>query len=142
MLRGYQSAAPHLILWGCVYADTYAFAYFQPSKSGLAWLIVVPLAIIGDMAIALRDRVDRRVWTVVLVPIVAFLALILATITIMRPYDPRQMSMAVVGGGTLVLSGLWLRRRDHGSVEGHTRRSDPPVVSVSHHGHAECAAGR
>lgn len=157
MLRGYQSAAPHLILWGWVYAGTYAFAYFQPGKSGLAWLIVVPLTIFGDMAIAWRDRGDRRVWTGVLVPIVAFMALILATITIMRPHDPRQMSafvplaiawvyiaigtvlgrrmifagialggltmlgycflhtwfmlwMAVVGGGTLVLSGLWLRR--------------------------------
>jgi hypothetical protein len=157
MLRGYQSAAPHLILWGCVYAATYAFTFFLPHRSGMAWLVVVPLTVIGDLAIAWHDRNDRRPWTVVAVPVAAFLALILATIAIMRPHDPRQMSafvplavawayitigsvlglrmivagialgaltafgyfflypwfllwMAVVGGGTLVLSGLWLRR--------------------------------
>jgi hypothetical protein len=157
MLRGYQSAAPHLILWGCVYAATYAFTYFRPGHGGLAWLAVVPLAVIGDVVIAWYDRGDRCTWTVVLVPPVAFLALIIATIAIMQPHDPRQMGafvplavawvyiligslfglrmvfagialggatlfgyfflytwfmlwMAAVGGGTLVLSGLWLRR--------------------------------
>jgi hypothetical protein len=157
MLRGYQSAAPDLILWGCVYAATYAFTFFRPYLSGVAWLVVVPLTVIGDVAIAWHDRDDRRLWSVVAVPVAAFLALILATIAIMRPHDPRQMSafvplavawayitigsilglrmivagialgaltacgyfflypwfllwMAVVGGGTLVLSGLWLRR--------------------------------
>jgi hypothetical protein len=157
MLRGYQSAAPHLILWGCVYTGTYGFSYFQPCQAGLAWMIVIPLAFIGDVALARRDRGDRSAWTVVPVLIVAFLAFIAATAAIMRPHDPSQMGafvplavawayvsagtrlgprvifagialgaltmvgyfclhawfipwMAVVGGGTLVLSGLWLRK--------------------------------
>jgi len=157
VLRGYQSAAPHLILWGCVYAATYSFSYFQPMHGGLAWLIVVPLALIGDVAISWRDRPDRADRLLMPVMIATFLAFIVATTAIMRPHDPRQMSafvpllvaclyialglrlglritlagvalggltlfgyfalhpwfmlwMAAVGGGTLVLSGLWLRR--------------------------------
>jgi hypothetical protein len=157
MLRGYQSAAPHLILWGCVYAATYILTFFRPQQSGIAWLVVVPLTIIGDVAIAWRDRADRRPWIVVGVPVAAFVALIVATIAIMQPHDPRQMGafvplavawayitigsllglrmivagialgaltafgyfflytwfllwMAVVGGGTLVVGGIWLRQ--------------------------------
>jgi hypothetical protein len=157
VLRGYQSAAPHLIVWGCVYAATYMFSYFYPRQSGLAWLIVVPLALAGDMVIAWRDRAGRTGWTMVPVLIIAFVAFVIATGAIMRPRDPRQMGafvplavawayiamgtrlghrimwlgialgaltlfgffalqawfllwMAAVGGGTLVISGLWMRR--------------------------------
>ena len=157
MLRGYQSAAPHLVLWGCVYAATYTFSYFQPSHVGLAWLIVTPLALIGDVAISWRDRPDRADLFLMPVMIAAFLAFIVATFAIMRPHDPRQTAafvplavawayvvlgaclgwriafagialgaltvagyfaanawfmlwMAAVGGGTLLLSGYFLRR--------------------------------
>ena len=157
LLHGYQSAAPHLILWGCVYAATYTVSYFEPTRSGLAWLIIMPLAIAGDVAIAWRKRTAQTDWIMVPVMIVAFLAFIIATAAIMRPHDPRQTAafvplavawayvvlgihlgwritfagialgvltvfgyftphdwfmlwMAAVGGGTLLLSGLWLRR--------------------------------
>jgi hypothetical protein len=157
VLRGYQSAAPHLILWGCVYAATYTFSYFQPIRGGLAWLIVTPLALVGDVAISWRDRSDRANRLLMPVIIVSFLAFVVATAAIMRPHDPRQMAafvplavawayivlgghlgrrmvfagialgaltvfgyfavhawfmlwMAAVGGGTLLLSGYWLRR--------------------------------
>jgi hypothetical protein len=157
VLRGYQSAAPHLILWGCVYAATYSFSYFQPMHGGLAWLIVVPLALIGDVAISWRDRPNRADRLLMPVMIATFLAFIVATTAIMRPHDPRQTAafvplavawayvamgayhgrrmtfagialgaltvfgyfvvhawlmlwMAAVGGGTLLLTGYWLRR--------------------------------
>jgi hypothetical protein len=157
LLHGYQSAAPHLILWGCVYAATYAFCYFEPTRGGLAWLIIAPLAIAGDVAIAWRKRTAQTDWIMVPVMTIAFLAFVIATAAIMRPHDPRQISafvplavawayvvlgihlgwritfagiglgvltafgyfalhewfmlwMAAVGGGTLLLSGLWLRR--------------------------------
>jgi len=157
MLRSYQSAAPHLIVWGCVYAAMYTFSYFRPHQAGITWLVIVPLVLIGDVVIARRDRGDRIDWTVVPILIATFLVFITATAVIMRPHDPRQMAafvplvvacvyialgtgvgrritfagvalggltlfgyfalhpwfmlwMAAVGGGTLVLSGLWLRR--------------------------------
>jgi len=157
-LRGYQSAAPHLIVWGCVYVAAYTFSYFRPHQSGIAWLVIVPLVLLGDVAIARRDLgsrfVDWRPWALLSLTFVAFL---IATAAIMRPHDVRQMAafvpllvaclyiasgirlghritlagvalgaltlfgyfvlhpwfllwMAAVGGGTLVLSGLWLRR--------------------------------
>jgi hypothetical protein len=157
LLRGYQGAAPHLIIWGCVYAAAYTFSYFQPARGGLVWLVVVPLALSADVAIARRDRGDRANWIAVPGLIIAFAAFIIATAAIMRPTDPRQIGafvplavawayialgtrlgrrmtfagialgvltlvgyfalhawfmlwMAAVGGGTLVLSGIWLLR--------------------------------
>src|SRR6202035_3563532 len=56
MLRGYQSAAPHLILWGGVYAVAYTFGYFRPHQAGVAWAALIPIATIGDVLIAWRDR--------------------------------------------------------------------------------------
>jgi hypothetical protein len=158
MLRCYQSAAPHLFIWGGVYAAAYTVSYFQPTQSGLAWLVLIPLALLADVMITRCDRSHHRPdWIVVPVLIAAFLAFMIATAAIMRPHDPRQMAafvplavswayialgtrlghrmtfagialgvltllgyfalhtwfmlwMAAVGGGTLVLTGFWLRR--------------------------------
>lgn len=157
MLRGYQSAAPHLIAWGCVYAAAYAFSYLRPHQAGIAWLVIVPLVMVGDLAIARRDLGSRLDWTAWAVLSATFLVFLVATAAIMQPHDIRQMGafvplvvacayvamgtrlgpritvagialggltlvgyfalhpwfmlwMAPVGGGTLVLSGLWLRR--------------------------------
>lgn len=155
MLRGYQSAAPHLILWGGIYAAAYTFGYFRPYQAGLAWAVLIPAATIGDVLIARRDH-GRINWAVFLGLFATFLAFISATALVMQPHDPRQMAafvplvvaaayvvlgigvgrrlvftglalgvltlvgflalpsifmlwMAVVGGGALVLGGLWLR---------------------------------
>ena len=157
-LRGYQSAAPHLILWGCVYFCAYTVAYVRPAWGGWAWLVLVPLASIGDGVIASRDRAKQDgKWGVVLVLFATFLAFITATGAIMQPQDPKQMAafvpllvaacyivlgvgvgqrliytgvalgvltlvgffafpaifmlwMAAVGGGALILGGIWLGR--------------------------------
>jgi hypothetical protein len=156
-LRGYQSAAPHLIVWGCIYAAAYTLCYFRPQQAGIVWLVIVPLGMLGDVAIAWRDLGSRLDWRPCAVLSTTFVVLVIATAFIMRPHDPRQMSafvpllvaclyialglrlglritlagvalggltlfgyfalhpwfmlwMAAVGGGTLVLSGLWLRR--------------------------------
>jgi hypothetical protein len=156
MLRGYQSAAPHLMLWGGVYAAAYTFGYFRPYQAGLAWAVLIPLATMGDVLIARRDH-GRINWAPFIGLFATFLALIGATALIMRPHDPQQMAafvplvvaaayvvlgivagrrlvftgvslglltlvgffalpsifmlwMAVVGGGALLLGGLWLRR--------------------------------
>jgi hypothetical protein len=154
-LRGYQSAAPHLILWGVIYAVAYSGAYFQPDQSGLVWLVLVPSGVIGDVLISWRDRTCN--WGLFTGIFLTFFAFVAATISIMHPRDPRQVAafvplvvaaayavlgmrlgrrlvfiglalglltligffalssifmlwMAAVGGGALVLGGLWLKR--------------------------------
>jgi hypothetical protein len=156
-LRGYQSAAPHLILWGCVYSAAYTFSHFRPAQAGAAWLVAVPLALIVDAVLLRHDRGGRANWAVAASVVATFLVFITATAAIMRPHDPRQIGafvplvvacaytieglrrghrlmfagialgvltlfgyfvlpayfmlwMAAVGGGALVLTGLWLRR--------------------------------
>ena len=155
-LRGYQSVSPHLILWGCVYFVAYAFGYFRPDLAGWPWLVLVPVASIGDVMIARRDRSGGD-WTTFTILFCTFLAFIVATAAIMQPQSPSQMAafvplvvaacyislgvaagnrliytgiglflltligyfafpaifllwMAVVGGGALILGGLWLRQ--------------------------------
>jgi hypothetical protein len=160
-LRGYQSMAPHLILWGAIYFLAYSFSHFRPAQGGLAWLVLAPLGSVGSFALAWFDKSERGDsdghWAVVPALFATFLGFIAATALIMQPQDPRQMAafvplvvavayivlglgagrrivfagialaaltlfgfialpgwfmlwMAVVGGGTLILSGLWLRR--------------------------------
>jgi hypothetical protein len=155
-LRGYQSASPHLILWGVVYALGYLAGYRWPAQAGLPWLVLVPLAAIGDILIARRDR-GAGDWTIFAILFATFLAFVVATACIMQPQYPNQMAafvplvvaccyiafgawagrrimysgvalgvltlfgffalpsifllwMAVVGGGALVLGGVWLRQ--------------------------------
>jgi hypothetical protein len=155
-LRGYQSASPHLILWGCVYAAAYSFSYFRPHLAQWPWLVLVPIASVGDIIIGKRDRSGGD-WTIFPILFCTFLVFILATAAIMQPHDPNQMGafvplvvaacyialgvgagkrilytgvalgvltlvgffafpaifllwMAVVGGGAMVLGGLWLRQ--------------------------------
>ena len=157
-LRGYQSAAPHLIIWGMVWFVGYIATALAPAWSGPVWLC---LAIGGTAAGILAARADRPTggkraimgWLLLI-----FFLFIGATFAIMRPAEPGQIGafiplvvavayaiagllgaarllvlgaalaaltlggffalpaqpfllwMAVVGGGSLVLGGLWLRR--------------------------------
>jgi len=155
-LRGYQSASPHLILWGCVYAVAYSFSFARPDLAQWPWIVLVPIASIGDVVIGKRDRsgVDWKIFPILFA---TFLAFIIATEAIMQPTSSTQMGafvplviaacyiavgaaagarfiytgvalgvltlvgffvfpsifllwMAVVGGGALVLGGVWLRQ--------------------------------
>jgi hypothetical protein len=156
--RGYQSAAPHLIIWGVAWATAYGITDVAPTWGNLAWLLVTPAAVIADIIAARRDRTDpspaagRTMATLFAI----FGVFVAGTIAIMAPTDPRQIGafiplvvaaayaimgvlgltrllvlgaalaaltltgyfalpahfllwMAVVGGGSLILGGLWLR---------------------------------
>jgi hypothetical protein len=140
-LRGYQRAAPHLILWGVIYAVAYSGAYFQPDWTLLVWLVLVPSGVIGDVVISWRDRPCN--WTLLrrhlphvfrfrrsaFVPLVVaaayavlgmslgqrfvFIGLALGLLTLIGFFTLSSIFMlwmAAVGGGALVLGGLWLRR--------------------------------
>jgi hypothetical protein len=156
-LRGYQSAAPHLIIWGIAWAAGYTATDLAPRWSGLAWLCVCVLAVIADIVVARADRADTGQGAAMGWLFLIFFAFVGATIAIMQPHEPQQVGaliplvvaasyavigvmgmprllvlaglmaaltlagffalpahfllwMAVIGGGSLVLGGLWLRR--------------------------------
>jgi hypothetical protein len=112
LLRGYQSAAPHLILWGGVYAVAYTFGYFRPHQAGLAWAVLVPAATIGDALIARRDRGNIN-WGRFLGLFATFLAFISATVSVMQPHNPRQMAAFVplVVATAYIVLGIGVGRR-------------------------------
>ncbi len=157
--RGYQSTAPHLIIWGIAWATAYGVTDLAPAWGNLIWLLVTPLAVIADIVAAQRDRADKahaagRAMATLSAIFVVFIA---GTIAIMAPTDPRQIGafiplvvaagyaimgvlgltrmlvlgaalaaltltgyfalpahfllwMAAIGGGSLILGGIWLRQ--------------------------------
>lgn len=156
-LRGYQSASPHLIIWGLIWATGYLVSYLKPEWSGLVWLGLVPLGIVGDILAAQADGRKGDTGMEIAVLAAIFFVLIGGTIAIMQPHEPAQIGafipllvaaaycimgvmgvtrmyyigaalaaltlggflllgnlflpwMAVVGGGGLILGGMWLRR--------------------------------
>ncbi len=157
-LRGYQSAAPHLIIWGIAWAAGYTITDLAPRWINVAWLAIIVLGILADIAVARLDRPTgtgqgaRAGWLFLI-----FFVFIGGTIAVMQPGDPRQVGafiplvvavgyaiagalgaprllvlggivavltlggffvlpahfllwMAAIGGGSLVLGGIWLRQ--------------------------------
>jgi hypothetical protein len=156
-LRGYQSASPHLIIWGIVWAVGYAASYLQPAWINAIWLALVAVGTAASIVAGMADGrkgVHAEGLAVLGVTFVVFVA---GTFIVMAPHDPRQPAaffplvvaagyaimgamgatrmliiagalaaltlggfielgnlflpwMAVVGGGGLVLGGVWLRQ--------------------------------
>ena len=156
-MRGYQSAAPHLIIWGIAWAVGYTATDLAPAWTNAAWPAVVVLGTIADIVVARADRLESGHGVAMGWLFLTFFVLVGGTIAIMQPHDPRQVGafiplvvaaayaiigvlgaprllvlsaimaaltlagffalpahfllwMAAVGGGSLVLGGLWLRR--------------------------------
>jgi hypothetical protein len=156
-LRGYQSASPHLIIWGIVWAAGYTASYLQPVWINAIWLALVAVGTAASIVAGMADGrkgVHAEGLAVLGVTFVVFVA---GTFIVMAPHDPRQPAaffplvvaagyaimgamgatrmliiaaalaaltlggflelgnlflpwMAVVGGGGLVLGGVWLRQ--------------------------------
>jgi uncharacterized protein YceK len=93
LLRGYQSASPHLMIWGVVWAIGYMLNYLLPAWGGLTWLPLVVLGVIGDIVAARADGRDGGLpdsayaWFSA-----AYLMLVGGTIAVMQPHDPRQVA--------------------------------------------------
>jgi len=88
-LRGYQSMAPHLIIWGIVWALGYSAAYFVPDHANAVWLIGVPAGIAGDIFAGRADRAGPMPPAIYGLMTV-FGLFCIATIAVMQPQDPRQ----------------------------------------------------
>jgi hypothetical protein len=159
-LRGYERGAPHLILWGIVWAIAYGICDLAPALATPAWLVLDVIGITGSFFIgraAVADKSQARYgWRFAGFGVTA-VAFVVATYYILQPHELAQFGafpalfialiytvigiwrgsrwtvagvtlgvccvagyaffkehfmlwMAIVGGGTLVLSGLWLRR--------------------------------
>lgn len=162
VLRGYEKGAPHLILWGLIWAIGYGTSDLAPALANPAWLVLDIAGFTGSFLISRASLAHRsgarsgygaRFAGVG----IAALAFIAATYYIMQPHEPAQFGafpalfvaliyavvgiwrgsrwaiagvavgvctvagyaffrehfmlwMAVIGGGTLILTGLWLRR--------------------------------
>lgn len=156
---GYRRAAPHLILWGVIWALGYGATFFAPWLTWL-WPVLDTAGVAGSFWLGARSRVEAasrltRQWFGTIAAVSAFIAALAA---IAPPLNTTQVSaffpilvalfyallgiwatgrrmivmailiwgltiggyfwlqpvftlwMAVVGGGALILGGLWLRR--------------------------------
>jgi hypothetical protein len=95
LLRGYQIASPHLIIWGVVWAVAYAMSYLAPPWANTVWLIGVPLGVAGDIIVSwgVASAGKRAVAMAQLATI--FMVVLVGTAAVMQPQDPRQMAAFV-----------------------------------------------
>lgn len=161
-LRSYRFAAPHFLLWGCIWVVGFVGSYLWPTLQGRLWLGLDLAGFAGSALLAHRARAlgvrasAANTWRV-LALLLTCVGFMVATYLIFQPRDPAQYAvfpallsagiyiglglwrgtrwvvagaalaalalagyfllrpymmlwMAVAGGGTLLLSGFWLRR--------------------------------
>jgi hypothetical protein len=155
-LRGYQSAAPHLIIWGVAWAAGYVITDLAPRVANIAWLVILVFGTLADLAAARLDRPQAENGAATGMVFLILIVFVGGTLAVMQPSDPRQTGafiplvaaagyaviglmgaprllvlgsamavltlggffllpahfllwMAAVGGGSLVLGGVWLR---------------------------------
>ena len=105
-LRGYQSAAPHLILWGGLWALGYGANYLMPRDVSWVWLAIVVGGTACDILIALKDHENERPDLRFLGLVSVFFALIIGTIVVMSPEHPNQIAAfipLVVASGYIIV---------------------------------------
>jgi hypothetical protein len=114
-LRGYQSSAPHLILWGAIYAVGYTVTQFAPHETNLAWTGLSVAGLAGSFAIFRADRSAAETKSKGFIPLgvfATFAALITSTALIMRP-DSMQIGafipLLVASGYVLLGLGVGTR---------------------------------
>jgi hypothetical protein len=157
---GYEAAAPHLIIWGVVWALGYTISDLLPAASGQAWFGLSLVGVLADFVLSRTrlgcDALGPNRWrfaagwlaiggffgalfTVLgpvsthqvgaVIPLFVALAyvllglwrgvrfliagLLIAVLTLIGYfYVPAHFDlwMAIVGGGALIIAGLWLRR--------------------------------
>jgi hypothetical protein len=153
---GYQRGAPHLIVWGVVWAIGYSLTYFQPHLQ-LTWPVLTIAGMAASFWLGARARAGAEGGGKYLATLVVVFLFIAALFAILPPHTPAQVGaffpllvslfyaivgiwtggrrlivlsalivaltlvgffylpayfalwMAVVGGGGLILGGLWLR---------------------------------
>src|SRR4051812_48530830 len=70
-LRGYQRAAPHLFLWGVLWAVGYGLTDVFPAHANAIWSVIVPIGVLADLA-AMRGGRSAGAWRYVATMAAAF----------------------------------------------------------------------
>jgi hypothetical protein len=111
-LRGYRGSAPHLILWGVLWAIGYGLTDLMPMRAGVVWTIVTLVGLSAGMMVVVRGGAARTVrrYAGVTATLVAFCG---AAFAIMRPVDGRQIAafIPLVIATAYAITGVWLGSR-------------------------------
>ena len=153
---GYQRGAPHLIVWGVVWAIGYSLTYFQPNWQ-FTWPVLTVAGAAASFWLGMRARSEPETGWKYFATLIAIFIFIAALFSVLPPHTGSQIGaffpllaalfyaivgiwangrrlimlsalivaltligffylpvyfglwMAVVGGGGLILGGLWLR---------------------------------
>jgi len=110
-LRSYSRRAPHLILWGAIWAAGYALSDFFPQWAWTIWAIAIPAGLVAGAVIDRRARSAAR-WRYAAVAL-AIAAFCFATFSIMAPVGGRQVAafIPLVVATGYVLVGIWTGSR-------------------------------
>jgi hypothetical protein len=109
LLRGYQSASPHLMIWGVVWAVGYMLNYLLPAWINFTWLPLIVLGVIGDILAARADGRNGLSAATIAWLWAAYVMLIVGTIAVMQPHDVRQVAAfnALVIGAAYIIYGTF-----------------------------------
>jgi len=107
-LHGYQRMAPHLMFWAGVWALGYIGDYVVPAHAAQIWHLLVLAGWVFSYFMTRSQRrspPDRRFFGIIL----TFVAFTTATLVIMAPHDPNQVSafIPLVVAVTYIIIGLF-----------------------------------
>jgi len=106
-LEDYRRAAPHLMVWGILWALAYTLNDIFPLRAGAVWSVVVPLGFITSL-LAMREGWNERTWRYAAAMGAVFL-FVVGTILIMWPVSARQIAafIPLLVALTYALKGIW-----------------------------------
>jgi hypothetical protein len=111
-LRGYRGAAPHLVLWGLLWAVGYGLTEVMPARAAAIWAVIVAVGLAAGTLMMFRKAGRSDAWRfgAVWATLVVFCA---ATFAIMPPTDGRQVAafIPLVIAATYVSAGIWFGSR-------------------------------
>jgi hypothetical protein len=105
----YARSSTLLMLWGVITACGYCFAFMQPHRAGLGWLMLDGTGVVATAAmLGRRDRLSTQI-------LLAFLAMIVfgvLVVTVLGPLGERRLNafwplLFMLG---YVLAGIWVGR--------------------------------
>ena len=113
-LRGYGFAAPHFLLWGCVWIVGFVASYLYPAEANRTWIVLDLLGFAGSVLIGFIYRVQgvrsapgyRWRIPVLVLTCVGFMV---ASYAIFQPHEMAQFAVfpALLAAGIYIGLGLW-----------------------------------
>ena len=111
-LRRYRGAAPHLMLWGVLWAVGYGLTEVIPARAGATWTVIVVVGIAAGTLMTFRQS-DRTVGWRFAAMMATLVVFCIATLVIMAPIEGRQTAAFVplVIAACYVIAGIWFGPR-------------------------------